>query len=58
MAGTANIDNQSLRGFLRMVETDYPDEFLRIRHEVDPRFEVHLDAVRARPGRAKPRRFL
>jgi UbiD family decarboxylase len=39
MAGTANIDNQSLRGFLRMVESEYPDEFLRIRHEVDPRFE-------------------
>src|SRR3954469_3788134 len=39
MAGIANIDNQSLRGFLRMVETDFPDEFVRIRHEVDPRFE-------------------
>ena len=39
MAGIANIDNQSLRGFLRMVETDFPDEFLRIRQEVDPRFE-------------------
>ena len=39
MAGTTNIDNQSLRGFLRMVESEYPDEFLRIRHEVDPRFE-------------------
>ena len=39
MAGTANIDNQSLRGFLRMVESEYPDEFLRIRHEIDPKFE-------------------
>jgi hypothetical protein len=28
MAGTANIDNQTLRGFLRMVESEYPDEFL------------------------------
>jgi UbiD family decarboxylase len=36
---TANIDNQSLRGFLRMVETDFPDEFLRVQHPVDPKFE-------------------
>jgi len=39
MAGIANIDNQSLRGFLRMVETEFPDEFLRIRQEVDTKFE-------------------
>src|SRR4029079_10821989 len=39
MAGIANIDNQSLRGFLRMVETDFPDDFVRVRQEVDPRFE-------------------
>src|SRR5215212_1220031 len=39
MAGTANIDNQSLRGFLRMVESEYPDEFLRIQNEIDPKFE-------------------
>jgi UbiD family decarboxylase len=39
MAGPSNIDNQSLRGFLRMVEAEYPGEFLRIRQEVDPRFE-------------------
>jgi UbiD family decarboxylase len=39
MAGTTNIDNQSLRGFLRMVESEYPDELLRVRQEVDPKFE-------------------
>jgi len=39
MTALANIDNQSLRGFLRMVESDYPDEFLRIQQEVDPKFE-------------------
>ena len=39
MAVLANIDNQSLRGFLRMVETDHPDEFLRIQNEIDPKFE-------------------
>ena len=39
MAGIANIDNQSLRGFLRMVETEFPDDFLRIRQEIDPKFE-------------------
>ena len=35
---TANIDNQSLRGFLGMVEADYPDEIVRIREPVDIRF--------------------
>src|SRR3977135_167758 len=39
MAGIANIDNQSLRGFLRMVETEFPDEFLRVRQEIDTKFE-------------------
>src|SRR3954447_3956492 len=39
MDALANIDNQSLRGFLHMVESEYPGEFLRIRDEVDPRFE-------------------
>lgn len=39
MAVTANIDNQSLRGFLRMVESEFPDEFLRIKQEIDPKFE-------------------
>jgi 2,5-furandicarboxylate decarboxylase 1 len=35
-----NVDNQSLRGFLRMVEEDYPDEIVRIREPVDLRFET------------------
>ncbi|HVY57890.1 MAG TPA: UbiD family decarboxylase [Xanthobacteraceae bacterium] len=35
-----NIDRQSLRGFLHMVETDYPDELLRIRQPVDQRFDM------------------
>jgi len=39
MAGIANIDNQSLRGFLRMVETDFPDDFVRVRREIDPKFD-------------------
>ncbi len=39
MTALANIDSQSLRGFLRMVESDYPDEFLRIQQEIDPKFE-------------------
>ena len=39
MTALANIDNQSLRGFLRMVESDYPDEFLRVSQEIDPKFE-------------------
>jgi 2,5-furandicarboxylate decarboxylase 1 len=34
------MDNQSLRGFLDMVKTRYPDEFLRVRAEVDTRFET------------------
>src|SRR3989442_1123501 len=35
---TANIDSQSLRGFLGMVEAEYPDEIVRIRAPVDIRF--------------------
>jgi UbiD family decarboxylase len=35
-----NVDSQSLRGFLKMVEADYPDEFLRIKEKIDPRFEM------------------
>jgi UbiD family decarboxylase len=35
-----NVDNQSLRGFLRMVETSYPDELVRIREPVNPRFDM------------------
>src|SRR6516165_4331229 len=35
-----NLDRQSLRGFLHMVETDYPDELLRIRQNVESHFEM------------------
>lgn len=41
MWGTAdNVDRQSLRGFLRMVEADYPDELLRVRQPIDLRFDM------------------
>ena len=41
MRGTAdNLDRQSLRGFLHMVENEYPDELLRIRQPLDPRFDM------------------
>jgi 2,5-furandicarboxylate decarboxylase 1 len=33
-------DNQSLRGFLRLVETEYPDELLRVRAPIDLRFDA------------------
>jgi UbiD family decarboxylase len=35
-----NLDRQSLRGFLHMVETDYPDEVLRIRQTIESHFEM------------------
>ena len=35
-----NVETQSLRGFLKMVEADYPDEIVRIRQTVDPRFDM------------------
>ena len=41
MAGRAdNVDTQSLRGFLKMVETDYPDQLLRVSESVDLRLEM------------------
>ena len=41
MLGRAdNVDTQSLRGFLKMVETDYPDQLLRISEGVDLRFDM------------------
>src|SRR5271168_5192232 len=41
MRSTAdNLDRQSLRGFLHMVETEYPEELLRIRQPIDPRFDM------------------
>src|SRR5882724_8089699 len=36
----SNFDNQSLRGFLAMVEADHPDEVLRIRQPVDTRLDM------------------
>ena len=33
-------DNQSLRGFLRLVEAEYPDELLRVRQPIDLRFDA------------------
>src|SRR5262249_6697264 len=36
----SNVDKQSLRGFLRMVEQDFPDEILRIREPVGLRQET------------------
>ncbi len=39
MTGNLDYDRQSLRGFLRMVETEYPDDLLRIRQPIDLRFE-------------------
>ena len=35
-----NVDNQSLRGFLRMVESEHPDEIIRIREPVGLRHET------------------
>jgi len=41
MAGHAdNVDTQSLRGLLKMVETAYPDQLLRISKAVDLRLEM------------------
>jgi len=40
MANTANYDDQSLRGFLRMVEAQFPEELLRISEPVDTRFDM------------------
>ena len=37
---TDNVDNQSLRGFLWMVETRYPEDMVRIRETVDPKFDM------------------
>ena len=39
MTANIDIDNQSLRGFLRLVETEYPDELLRMREPVDLAFD-------------------
>ena len=40
MRGNVDIDRQSLRGFLHLVETEYPDELLRVQHPIDLRFDT------------------
>src|SRR5260370_35395436 len=40
MSDTGNYDNQSLRGFLQMVEAQFPEELLRISAPVDTRFDM------------------
>jgi 2,5-furandicarboxylate decarboxylase 1 len=40
MRRTDNLDRQSLRGFLHMVETDYPDELLRVGQTIEPQLEM------------------
>ena len=40
MQRNIDIDRQSLRGFLHMVETEYPGELLRVRTPIDLRFDA------------------
>src|SRR5262249_32346171 len=40
MPYTSNLENQSLRGFLQMVEAEFPVELLRITAPVDTRFDM------------------
>jgi 2,5-furandicarboxylate decarboxylase 1 len=40
MPDAMNVDDQSLRGFLQMVEAEFPEELLRISHPVDTRFDM------------------
>src|SRR5712672_642560 len=40
MPDTGNYANQSLRGFLQMVEAEFPEELLRITAPVDTRFDM------------------
>jgi 2,5-furandicarboxylate decarboxylase 1 len=40
MPDITNSDDQSLRGFLQMVEAEFPEELLRINQPVDTRFEM------------------
>ena len=42
-----DIDRQSLRGFLHLVETELPDELLRVRAPVDLALEPTVDRFRA-----------
>lgn len=48
-----NLDRQSLRGFLQMVQSEHPDEFLRIREPVDARLDMTAVVFEAeRAGRS------
>ena len=40
MKRNVDSDNQSLRGFLRLAETEYPEELLRVREPIDLRFDA------------------
>ena len=40
MQRNIDADNQSLRGFLRLVESDHPEELLRVRQPIDLRFDA------------------
>ncbi len=40
MQGNIDNDKQSLRGFLRLVETEYPDELVRIRAPIELKFDA------------------
>jgi UbiD family decarboxylase len=40
VTASTNYDRQSLRGFLQMVESEYPDEMLRIRQPVDLKYDM------------------
>ena len=39
-SAASNVDNQSLRSFLHMVETEHPDDLLRVPQPVDPRIDM------------------
>src|SRR3569833_583822 len=39
-SSASNLDEQSLRGFLHMVESEYPEELLRIKAPVEPQFDM------------------
>ncbi|HEY7661692.1 MAG TPA: UbiD family decarboxylase [Xanthobacteraceae bacterium] len=40
MTGNLEADGQSLRGFLRLVETEFPDQLLRVEEPIDLRFDA------------------
>jgi hypothetical protein len=46
-AARASVDKQSMRGFLAMVERDYPDELVRISQNCRSRLEPHVSPFAA-----------